>query len=184
MHLSIGTVLLKLVDVSELYVDVEVLENEVGKIAVGRRAEIKANAYPGETFLGAVVAINPVVDPESKTVKVTIALLGGSGSRYSLHGSPSPAQSGPRLKPGMYVTARVETEVLTNRLVVPKASVLVRDQRTLVFVAREGLAKWHYVGLGESNEEVYEIVSGIAEGDTVIVDGHYTLAHEARIRIQ
>jgi hypothetical protein len=52
-----------------------------------------------------------------------------------------------------------------------------------VFVAQEGLAKWHYVEVGEENEELIEIKSGIAVGDTVIVAGHYTLAHDAKVRV-
>jgi hypothetical protein len=84
----------------------------------------------------------------------------------------------------MFSTVKLETDILTNRLLVPKEALLVRDQRTLVFVAKSGLAKWQYVDGGEENEQYLEIKSGIAVGDTVIVAGHYTLAHDARIRPQ
>ena len=59
----------------------------------------------------------------------------------------------------------------------------MRDQRPLVFVAQQGLAKWHYVDVEDENDQFIAIRSGIEPGDTVIVDGHYTLAHDARIRV-
>jgi membrane fusion protein (multidrug efflux system) len=52
-----------------------------------------------------------------------------------------------------------------------------------VFVAQQGLAKWHYVDVEDENDQFIAIRSGIEPGDTVIVDGHYTLAHDARIRV-
>jgi hypothetical protein len=59
----------------------------------------------------------------------------------------------------------------------------MRDQRPLVFVAERGLAKWHYVDVEDENERFIAIRSGIEVGDTIIVDGHYTLAHDARVKI-
>ncbi|MDL1892690.1 efflux RND transporter periplasmic adaptor subunit [Sphingobacteriales bacterium CHB3] len=87
------------------------------------------------------------------------------------------------LMPGMYATVRIQTEIIADRLLVPKAALLVRDQRTLVFTAQQGLAKWHYVDVEDENERFIAIRSGITPGDTVIVDGHYTLAHDAGIRV-
>jgi multidrug efflux pump subunit AcrA (membrane-fusion protein) len=83
----------------------------------------------------------------------------------------------------MYATVEIATRVLKDRLLVPREALLVRDQRNLVFRAENGLAKWCYVDVGEQNEQSIEIRSGIAAGDTIIVDGHYTLAHDARIRV-
>lgn len=193
MHISSGKTLCRLVDVSKLLVDVEILENEISSIAVGRRAEVSVNAYPTGRFVGKIAAINPVVDPKSKTVRVTLELKNGgtppendgilhkdtgekkeTDSRLTVYGSFF-------LRPGMYATAHLETAVLHDRLMVPREAVLVRDQRTLVFVAQDGLAKWHYVEVGEQNEEYLEIKSGIVAADIVIVSGHYTLAHDAKV---
>ncbi len=179
MQVQAGKVLLKLVDVSSLLVDVEVLESEIGKIAVGREAEVSVNAYPEEKFIGKIIAINPIVDPKSKTVKVTVELK-DSRPKTAHH---SPINQSPPLRPGMFANVRLEAEIVKDRLLVPKEALLVRDQRRLVFVVREGLAKWHYVEVGEENEEQVEIKSGIVPGDSVIVSGHYTLAHDARVRV-
>jgi membrane fusion protein (multidrug efflux system) len=86
-------------------------------------------------------------------------------------------------RPGMYVTVSIVTEVLNNRFLVPRSALLTRDQRSIVFTVKGPFAKWHYVDTGENNDEFWEIRNGIAAGDTVIVEGHYTLAHDARVSI-
>jgi len=176
-----GNVLCKIVDVSSLVVDVEVVESEVGTLAVGQKAEISVVSLSEKNFGGVVRTLNPLIDPKTKTMKVTIELLGihpfGKGQAYLGKGKNV------TLTPGMYATVRIAAESFANRLIVPKAALLVRDQRNLVFVVDGDLAKWHYVDVGEENEEVIEIRDGIAAGDTVIVDGHYTLAHDAKVKI-
>jgi HlyD family secretion protein len=77
MKISAGMELFKLVDVSSLCVDVDVLETEVGKVHRGGIVDVTVPAYPGQQFRGTVVAMNPIVNPKSKTVKVTIELIDG-----------------------------------------------------------------------------------------------------------
>lgn len=195
MRIPIQKVLMKLVDVSRLYVDVEVLESEIGKLVVGRKAEVSVSAYPDQSFAGRVYTVNPIIDAKSKTVKVTIELTQtvaqttpqwfDSAHHKSALGNPqSPSVSrlsSSVLRPGMFCAVRIETEILRDRLLVPKSALLVRDQRTLVFVVQNGMAKWQYVEVGEENNEYFEARSGIASGDTVIVGGHYTLAHDSKV---
>ncbi|MBM4167806.1 MAG: efflux RND transporter periplasmic adaptor subunit [Ignavibacteria bacterium] len=180
MQMQVGKVVMKVVDLSILLVDVEVLESEIGRVKPGARAEVSVNAYPNEKFFGRVITINPTVDVKFKTVKVTIKL---KDTRQAFESSISNLQSS-ILRPGMYASVRIEAEVFRDRLLVPKPALLVRDQRTLVFVAKEGLAKWLYVETGEENEEFVEIKAGMTASDTVIVNGHYTLAHDARVRVE
>lgn len=168
-RIQAGTVVCTVIDLSALLVDVEVIESEAPRVQVGQKAELSVAALPGKSFSGSVIARNPMIDPKTKTLRVTIELT-------NLPSSNS-------LMPGMYATVRIQTEIFANRLLVPKAALLVRDQRTLVFVAQQGLAKWHYVEIEDENERFVAIRSGIQPGDTVIVDGHYTLAHDARIRV-
>ena len=165
---------MKLLDLSTLLVDVEILENEIGRVAVGQRTRVLPVGLPGKEFTGTVLHLNPLVDTKAKTMKVTIALR--EGRRQA-------GRSSSFLRPGMFATVHIETDVLTHRLLVPRAALLIRDGRSLVFIVERGIAKWHYVETGSSNDELLEIRSGIATGDTVIVDGHYTLAHDAPVSV-
>ena len=94
------------------------------------------------------------------------------------------ANPGGEIKPGMHTEVEIVAEVHKDRLLVPQEAVLVRTGgRKLVFVAEGGLAKWRYVEIGLENEDYAEILDGIKEGELVLVDGHSTLAHDAKIRV-
>lgn len=162
-----GTELFTLVDISKVKVEVDVLESEIGLVKEGRKAAVRLSAYPDKVFEGEVTTISPIVDPEKKTCRVTIIL-------------DNPEE---KLKPGMFAQVRIESQIFEDRLILPKDAVLIRDQRKLVFVVKDGLAKWSYVETGLSNENYVEILKGVQEGDSVITSGHYTLTHDAPVRV-
>ncbi len=167
MRINAGEKLFKLLDASKFIVKIGVIESEIAKIKVGNKASITLNAIPGKTFNGEVVYINPLVDTQTKTCRVTIVI----------------SNSNTEIKSGMFATATIQSEALKNRLLIPKEALLVRDKRNLVFVADGNLAKWHYVDIGEQNDNYIEILNGVEEGDDVIVEGHYNLAHDSNIEV-
>jgi multidrug efflux pump subunit AcrA (membrane-fusion protein) len=166
-NVSAGQEIFTLVNISNIRIKAKVLESEVGRIKVGREARLKFSAYPGETFTGKVSAISPVVNPEEKTCSVLIDM----------------ANPEEKIKPGMHAEVEIIAEIYKDRLMVPQDAILDRGGRKLVFAVEEGWAKWKYVTLGLENEDYAEILEGITEGEQVIVDGHYTLAHDARVQI-
>lgn len=175
---SAGQELMTVVDLDPIKVEVQVLEAELGYLRQGRRAEVRFAAYPGEVFTGEVETINPVVDPQSRTGRVTVLLA-------------NPSQ---RIKPGMYAEVSLDAEALPDRILVPRAAILERGEgrrRTMLFVFEEsggrGLAKWRYVTTGRENETHTEIVPGgegmVEPGEIVLVDGHHYLAHDTPVRL-
>ena len=62
--------------------------------------------------------------------------------------------------------------------------VLERDEKLLVFRAAGGRAEWQYVETGLESTDLVEITSGVAPGDTVLVEGHLTLAHGAPVKVR
>jgi RND family efflux transporter MFP subunit len=176
-YVTTGTELMTLVDLDPIKVEVQVLERELGALSAGRRAEITFAAFPGEVFVGRIETINPLVDPETRTGRVTVLLSNSRG----------------RIKPGMYAAVALDAEALPDRVMVPREAVLQRDRRPLVFVYEEGprggLAKWRYVNPGRMNDTHVEILAegpeqGIVEpGEIVLVDGHHYLAHDTAVRL-
>ena len=73
-QVSPGKECFKLVDLSKLRVEANTLESEIGDIRVGRKATVRFAAFPGENFPGKIAAINPIVDSESKTCRVTVEI--------------------------------------------------------------------------------------------------------------
>ncbi len=165
-RINAGEKIFKLLDISRLKVEIGILENEITSIKVGNKAEVKLNAQPGKTYYGRVTHINPLIDPETKTCRVTVEI----------------PNSDLDIKPGMYASINIESEILKNRVLIPKEALLVRDKRNLVFIAEQNLAKWHYVQIGEQNDKFIEILDGVLEGDSVIIEGHYNLAHDSNIK--
>ncbi len=165
---SAGEDLMMLVDPDPIRVRVEVIESEISFVRLGRGAEVTFPAYPGETFHGTIEAIDALVDATRKTLSVTVRLPNADH----------------RLKPGMFTQVVLDTEIFQDRLLVPVQAVLLRDNRQLVFVVRDGRAQWEYVTTGLENAEWIEVVSdNLLEGDMVVTSGHFTLAHDTRVTI-
>ncbi len=160
--------LFTLVNISEIQVRAKVLESEVGKIKVDREADLRFSAYPERVFKGKVKAISPIINPEDKTCSVIVDVS-------------NPAEE---IKPGMHAEVEIAAEIYKGRLLVPQEAILVRGGRKLVFAVEEGLAKWKYIDVGLENENYAEILNGVKEGESVCIEGHGTLAHDARVRIE
>lgn len=165
-RIAAGQKLFKIFDVSFLKVDVGVLESDITKISIGNSVKVSSPSFEKE-FLGKVVSISPYIDPETKTCKVVIRI-------------DNPTNE---LKPGMFVNVLIETNNIEDIILIPKEALLVRDKRNLVFVVENNLAKWHYVDIGEQNDKFIEVKNGVVPGDEVIVEGQYTLAHDAKVRV-
>ena len=99
-YATVGTELMTVVDLDPIKVEVQVLEAELGFLAEGRRADVTFAAYPGERFAGRIETINPVVDPESRTGRVTVLL----------------ANPDHRIKPGMYAEVSLDAEAIPDRI--------------------------------------------------------------------
>lgn len=171
-----GEELLTVQQMDPVKVEVQVLESEVGFLAPGRRAALAFAAFPGETFSGVVETINPIVDQKTRTARVSVSVRNPDN----------------RLLPGMYARVSVAAQRLPNRILVPRAAILERDHRTMLFVFEgegdRGLAKWRYVTTGLQNESLVEIVEHedtelVRPGEVVLVGGHQTLTHDARVRL-
>ena len=179
-YVSAGTELMTVVDLDPIKVEVQVLEAELGFLSEGRRAEVQFAAYPGETFIGSIETINPVVDPDSRTGRVTVLLPNHDH----------------RIKPGMYAEVSLDAEALPDRVMVPRAAILERGEgtrRTMLFVYEQngnvGVAAWRYVNTGRENDTHVEILregpeNGMVEpGEIVLIDGHHYLAHDTAVRL-
>jgi RND family efflux transporter MFP subunit len=173
-----GDQLMTVIDLNPIRVEVQVLESEVGYLMPGRSATILFSAFPNDVFAGTVETINPVVEQGTRTARVTVRV-------------PNPDA---RILPGMYARVSIEAREFPDKLMVPRSAILERDRRDMLFVFEpegnqgEGLAKWRYVTTGLMNDSLVEIVENpetdmVEPGEIVLTDGHYTLIHDARVRI-
>jgi membrane fusion protein (multidrug efflux system) len=174
-----GDELMTIVDLDPIRVEVQVLESEIAHLTPGRTADVSFAAFPDERFTGRIQTINPIVESGTRTARVTVLV-------------PNP---GGRILPGMYARVSLEARRYADRVLVPRSAVLERDRRTMLFVFEpagsegQARAKWRYVTTGLQNDSLVEIVSvgvdtdSVKPGETVLTEGHYTLIHDARVRL-
>lgn len=171
-YVSRGSEICTLLRDARMKVHVDVLESDLVDVQKGATARVHVPALgppddDSAVFEGTVWTINPQVSPESGTGRVAVAV-------------PNPNR---RLVSGLFTNVKLETERLQDRLVVPDEAVLVRQGRDLVFVVEGGRAQWSYVNIGARSGDFVEITKGVAPGDTVAVDGHFALAHDAPVEV-
>ena len=176
--LSSGGEVLTLVQLDPIKVEVNVLEAEMAYLQEGRRATLQFPAFPGERLQGRIETINPVVDPETRSSRVTVVL----------------SNPDHRIRPGMYARVTLDAQSYPDRVLVPRDAVVERDRRQVVFMIRNmdeqrrGVSEWRYVTTGLRNEEFVEIVpheetSMLSPGEIVLVDGHHYLAHDWPVQL-
>ena len=161
-----GMQLYRLADLSTVWVEGEVFEQDLQFIRIGAQAHIEVAAYPGEHLMGAVSFVYPVVDVASRTnrVRVTVPNLDG------------------RLKPGMFSTMFFDTRVGEDVIIVPFEAVIVTGERNLVFVRDEdGILQPREVVLGARADREVQILSGLAEGETIVASANFLIDAESRL---
>ena len=164
-QVSPGEVLFTLLEDDRLKVDVDVLEADVVRLRQGAPARVRIPSFQNLVLAGTVHTINPRVNPETGTGRVTLAI-------------PNPKRL---LLAGLFASVELETARIPARLVVPAEALLLRQGRNLVFRIEGGRAHWTYVEVGARSGDLVEIVSGLSEGDLVASGGHFALAHEAPV---
>jgi cobalt-zinc-cadmium efflux system membrane fusion protein len=156
-------VLATVVDTSEVWFLGRVFEKDLGRLRPGARAEVKLNAFQNETFEGTVAYIGQQTDPVARTLTARIELKNADG----------------RIRLGLFGTAHVEvgepSEAVTH-VVVPRSAVTEVAGKRIVFVkAADGDFVVHDVALGDGALGQVQVLSGLDEGEEVVVSGVFTL---------
>jgi Cu(I)/Ag(I) efflux system membrane fusion protein len=160
-----GDNLFLIADRSLLWVDLAVFETDARMLRVGVPVEVTVDALPGRTYQGRVTFINPGLDTTTRTLTARVEVKNLDS----------------RLRPGMYVTARL-SPASTQRLTVPLTAVLPTGTRQLVFVNRgDGRFVPRDVQTGVRSDSLVEIVSGLKPGDEVIASATYLLDSESNL---
>jgi Cu(I)/Ag(I) efflux system membrane fusion protein len=161
-----GDPLYRVADLSVVWVEGEVFEQDLAAVREGQMVHADFQALPGEHRMGRITYVYPTLDPETRTARVRVEL-------------PNP---GLALKPGMYATIRIEGAPRASVLSVPRTAVLVTGERSLVFVRRpDGVLEPRDVRIGVTTHERVEILSGLAAGDTVVASATFLIDAESNL---
>ena len=161
-----GDRVFRIAALDRVWVEAEVFEADLGRIANGQPATIALSYLPGRTFDGKVTFVYPYLDPGSRTGRVRIEL----------------PNAGLELKPDMYASVTFHL-VLPDRLQIPTSAILYTGPRRIVLVdLGGGRIAPREVQIGARSGERAEVLSGLAEGDAVVSAGNFLIAAESRIR--
>lgn len=151
--------LFSIADLSSVYVEAQVFEKDLGRIRTGQQTKVRFEAYPGEMFAGRVVSIRDILDAQTRTAGVRIEMPNPSG-KFRLE---------------MFATIELPTLGTHAALTVPTEAVQTINRRPVVFVKQDSLhfAAREVATVGEGLTK--EIVSGVKEGESVVVKGAYQL---------
>ncbi|HEX7708358.1 MAG TPA: efflux RND transporter periplasmic adaptor subunit [Thermoanaerobaculia bacterium] len=166
-----GARLMRVAGLSRVWAQFEAYERDLARLRVGTPMQFTVEAFPGETFSGAISFIDPVVDSGSRTASVRVQV----------------ANPGSRLKPGMLVRGLGGGVPSADAaLVIPASAPLVTGRRAVVYVQMPGLEQPTFeardVTLGERKGAYWEVVSGLTEGELVVVNGAFKIDSELQIR--
>jgi len=166
MYVNEGTAIYEIAELSMLWNIAEVNEADLSTIKVGNKVKLKLKAYPGEEFMGRVIFIYPVVNPQTRTVKVR--------SEFSSHNS--------KLKPQMYGETIFSADAGTG-LLVPADAVIFSGNRNVVWVkTSDGMFEARIIQLGQKFGDKYQVLSGINEGDEIVASGGFLIDSESQLK--
>lgn len=163
-----GMKLYRLADLGLVWVQAQIYEQDLAYIKLGQEASVTLSYLPDREFRGRVTYIYPNVDEKTRTAQV----------RMEFH------NPGYFLKPGMFATVRVTSELEPSVLLVPDMAILRSGEKNTVFVALEkGKFEPRAVTLGpQAENDMYQVISGLTEGERIVTSGQFMLDSESQLR--
>ncbi len=152
---------------TQLLVIVPVSELDIRKLSVGQSVSISSDACPERLFRGSIQRIYPRVDRQSRSATVEVLL-------------PDPC---PQLRVGMFVRASFITRFVQNAVAVPVTALVQRGQQQVVYIINDQEAVEIPVQTGLESNGMIEIVSGLKEGQQLVIEGQEQLQSGRQVRI-
>ncbi len=153
-------------DLSRLWIELDIFERDLSRVARGQPVTVTTTAYPGRTCPGRIVYVGQVLDTATRTVEARVEVPNDDGM----------------LKPGMFATARIQVGGGGAPVaVVPQAAVQELEGQQVVFVPGDqpGEFRAQPVEVGEQADSGRVVVrSGLKGGDRVVISGAFSLRSE------
>ena len=163
-----GMKIYRLADLGLVWVQAQIYEQDLAYLKLGQEATVTLSYLPDREFRGRVTYIYPNVDEKTRTARV----------RMEFH------NPGYFLKPGMFATVQVASELDPSVLLVPDMAILRSGEKNTVFVALEaGKFEPRAITLGPQAENgMYQVLSGLKDGEQIVTSGQFMLDSESQLR--
>jgi Cu(I)/Ag(I) efflux system membrane fusion protein len=167
VQLTPGMPLMKIADLSKVWISIEVPEAQAGGLQPGQAAEARLTAMPGQVFRGNVDYVYPTLDPQTRTLRARVALDNADGA----------------LRPGMYADVALMGTSQSAATLVPTEAVIRTGARNVVIVAEApGRYRPTAVTLGVEHGDDIVVLAGLTPGEQVITSGQFLIDSEANLQ--
>ncbi len=164
-----GQPILRVSDLSSVWAEFDVYENQISLFKPGQIINIRSKAHAGEIIRAKISFIDPELDSRTRTMKIRAVLDNRDDS----------------LKPGMFLTGSIELPISTDQQIsVPSTAVMWTGERSVVYVrssSDEPIFEMREVLVGSSNEHFTTILSGLENGEEVVINGTFTVDAAAQL---
>ena len=162
-----GMNLYKIVDLSTIWVEAEIFEDDVPWLRVGQSAVVEVPHLPGRRYTGTVRYVYPFFNPSTRTLKLSIEL-----------GNPTE-----ELRANMYAEVTFDVPSARGVVAVPEEAVIRSGERdVLVLDLGNGTFQVQEVDLGVNGNGLWEVREGLAEGSRVVVSSQFLIDSESNLR--
>jgi Cu(I)/Ag(I) efflux system membrane fusion protein len=161
-----GERLLRLADLSNLWVEIYAYEQDLPLIEIGMNASVSLSNLSEQAFEANVVQIDPFLSNNTRTTRVRLYVDNANG----------------QLKPGQFTRVTLKAD-LGNMLVIPEDAVLISGDKRIVFRdLGDGRLKPQTILTGYSDGEYIVVQAGLAEGDAIVISGNFLIAAESKLK--
>jgi membrane fusion protein (multidrug efflux system) len=175
-YVAAGTALVTLQQLDPMFVDFYLPQQAIGQVAAGQSVDVTADAWPGKTFQGRIVALNPRIDAASRMLQVRATVPNADGALLS----------------GMFVNLAIATGEPRPLVTIPAAAVAYNPYGSLVYVVRgekdaqgkdQQIVKQQFVTTGATRGDQVSILKGISANDQVVTAGQLKLHNGSIVKI-
>ncbi len=153
-------------DLSTVWIQAHVFQNDLERIRIGAPAVLSVNTYPGRTLIGRVDFIYPQVDMDTRTAKVRVVF----------------SNPGLQLKPGMFVNVSLKVP-MGSQLVIPASGVLQSGTREIAFVTRsDGYIEPREVQLGSRVGHDFIVLKGLKADEQIVTSANFLIDSESQLQ--
>ncbi len=167
MRATPGMVLYKIVDLSTIWVNVQIFENQIPMVKVGQQASVELPYQPGRVYTGVVRYLHPALDQKTRTMTASIELPNANSS----------------LRADMYANVTIAVPSVRGVLTVPDSAVIHSGLRDVVVLdVGHGLFAARNVTLGVNGDGLWQVLDGVHEGDRVVVSAQFLIDSESNLK--
>ncbi|HEY8190936.1 MAG TPA: efflux RND transporter periplasmic adaptor subunit [Alphaproteobacteria bacterium] len=166
-YVSPGTPLVSLQNIDLVYVDFPVPEQNIDRVQPGQDVEVRADAWPGEVFIGKIQSTEAKVNQDTRNILVRAEI-------------PNPER---KLVPGMFANVGVLAGAPLDVVTVPRTAITYSLYGDNVYVVKEGVAERRFIRTGTTQGDRVVIIEGLAAGEEIVTAGQLKLMDKAPVTV-